>query len=341
MPYQNIRNLVLEGGGVEAIAYAGFLDTAVKERTLPLERIQRVAGVSSGAIAAVQIALNYTTEEMLAVVRKTDFSRFAEAGGIINELFHLFTEEGIYKEEFLYNYIRDLIKAKTGDENVTFHDLQLLKEKQLFKDLYVIATKLFMLNNQPVAQPVTFSHEHTPFARVIDAIRASASLPIVFPPMRLLKDKNDHYIINSNGDVYVDGGILEAYPIRLFDDPRYLTTIPTQTSSSMSPTVYNQETLGLRLESLTQLEILGEIGKRGERTINNTFQYAEALLYVLRRGQQESAFENNPDRLRTILIDTLSIASTQFDLTEQQKEELLASGTKSALQIAHNNFVNL
>jgi len=327
MQYQNIHNLVFEGGGVEAIAYAGFIDTAIKEGILSLDRIERVAGVSSGAIAAMQIALNYSPTDMLDIVRQTDFSRFAETGGMISEVLRFFTKEGVYKQEFLYKYLCDLIKAKTGDENITFHGLQLMKEKKYFKDLYVIVTKLFILNNQPVAQPITFSHEHTPFARIVDVIRASASLPIVFPPMRLIKDKNDHYIIHSKGDIYVDGGIIETYPIRLFDHPRYLSTITPATRS------YNQETLGLRFESFTQLEILGEKKKNKEHIIKNALQYAEALFYILRKGQQENDFATSTDRSRSILINSLNIASTQFDLTKQQKEELLASGKKSALQM--------
>lgn len=197
---QQITNLVLEGAGVGAIAYAGFLDKAEINGILKIDKLKRIAGVSSGAIAALQIALNYTPQEMITTIQKTDFARFADApGGIVADVLRLFTEEGIYKNEFLYCYIRDLIKAKIDNENVTFYDLQNIKDKHNFKDLYVIATKLFMINNQPEAEAFIFSHEHTPHARVIDAIRASASLPIIFPPMRLREENNGKYIIHSDG----------------------------------------------------------------------------------------------------------------------------------------------
>jgi NTE family protein len=332
---QKISNLVFEGGGVGAIAYAGFLIKAEKTHGLPIKNIKRVAGVSSGAIAGLQVALNYSTAEIADEMKNTDFRKFADgANGWLMNIFRLLTTEGFYKQEYLYKYICKLIKAKTGNANLTFLDLQDMKEEHHFKDLYIVATKLFTVENQPAAVPFIFSHEHTPHTRVADAIRASAALPIIFPPMRLSRQENGKYIPRSDGDIYVDGGILESYPIRIFDSLRYLDSGAYGHKENRESIVYNPETLGLRLESPLDIKILQKqkIFPKAH-VISSRLQYAEALLYVLRRGQQEISFADSPDNKRTIIIDTFGITSTDFNLTDAQKQQLFASGEQSTDQL--------
>lgn len=339
IPYR-INNLVLEGYGVGAIAYAGFFKKIEESSILKLNQITRVAGVSSGGIAAMQVALNYSAEEMINGVKNQNFSKFADApGGFIADIIRLFTEEGIYKAEYLYCYLRKLIKAKTGNEYITFYDLQMMKSQYHFKDLYLVATKLFMIDNKPSAQAFIFSHEHTPHARVVDAVRASASIPLIFPPMRLREEKDGKYSISSGGDVYVDGGYIEAYPLTIFDHSRYLS----ETEQPSEQIIYNSETLGLMLDDKTDISLLEKnhsLGKR-EKKIKNNFEYARALLYVLTRGQQNAAFINNHDRKRTIFIDTLGIPSTDFNLNNKQINTLLKSGENAAEKfMKHTDYTN-
>ncbi len=337
-PHQ-ISNLVLEGFGVGAIAYAGFFKKIEESNILEINRLIRVAGVSSGAIAAMQVALNYSAKEMINEVKNQNFGKFADApGGFIADILRFFTDEGIYKDEYLYCYIRKLIKAKTGNEYVTFYDLQMMKNQYQFKDLYVITTKLFMINNKPVAQAFIFSHEHTPHARVVDAIRSSASLPLIFPPMRLREEKDGKYSISSDGDIYVDGGIIEAYPLTIFDYSRYLS----DAGQSSQKLIYNSETLGLKLNDRTDIALLeNHLFEKKEERIKNSFEYARALLYVLSSGQQNTAFINSRDRERTIFIDTLGISSTDFNLTDQQINALLKSGENAAEQfLKYGHYVN-
>ena len=68
------RNLVFEGGGVKGLAYAGA--TRVLEERGILKDIQRVAGASAGAINALLMALGYSSDEQLAILKSTDFDEF-------------------------------------------------------------------------------------------------------------------------------------------------------------------------------------------------------------------------------------------------------------------------
>lgn len=331
-----ISNLVFAGGGIGAIAYAGFLAKVERDGILSMETIERIAGVSSGAIAGLQVALNYSAKEILTEMRKTDFKELVEDQHTwLSDIIRLVTEEGFYTQENLYRYIGQLIKAKTGDEFITFHDFHKMKSKYQFKDLYVIATKLFLLNNEPKASPLIFSHEHTPHTRIVDAIRASSALPIIFPPIRLYKTDEGKYRIQANGDLYVDGGMLDAYPINIFDHAKYLKDEGLAKKNHQG-IIYNTETLGLKLESPTNIKILEDKNIKKETIITTELQYAEALLYVLKSGQQQVFFAESGNEKRTILIDTLGITSTDFNLTNQQKEALIKSGEKAALEMMNS-----
>ena len=51
------KNLVLEGGGVRGLAYAGAFDEL--QRRGILSQIDKVAGTSAGAIAGVMVCVGY------------------------------------------------------------------------------------------------------------------------------------------------------------------------------------------------------------------------------------------------------------------------------------------
>jgi len=95
----------------------------------------------------------------------------------------------------------NLIREKTGSEHSTFNDLS----NRNFRDLFLVGTNL----STQFAE--VFSIEHTPRMRVVDAVRISMSIPLFFAAVR-----------NVREDVYVDGGVFDNYPIKLFDREKYV-----------------------------------------------------------------------------------------------------------------------
>ncbi len=91
-----------------------------------------------------------------------------------------------------------------------------------YRDLHVIATKLYTENENPTVKQKIFSYEKTPITSVAAAIRASAAAPVYFSRVRLKKIKKGHYEMDDDGDLYDDGGLLINYPIDIFDDLKYL-----------------------------------------------------------------------------------------------------------------------
>jgi len=67
------RNLVFKGGGVRGIAYMGALE--VLEELNVLKNIMRVAGTSSGAIAATLVSFRNNTAETLELFNTLDLQK--------------------------------------------------------------------------------------------------------------------------------------------------------------------------------------------------------------------------------------------------------------------------
>jgi NTE family protein len=322
MPY-HFRNLVFEGGGVKGIAYIGAMEV-LKQKSI-LQNIKRVGGTSAGAINATLFALGYSINEQNQILKKLDFKNFMDdSWGKIRDINRLINKFGWYKGDFFHAWISKLIKKKLGDPNATFEHL---KEAGM-PDLYVYGTNLSTLFGE------VFSIEHTPDIRIADAVRISMSIPLFFTAYR-----------NSRDDVYVDGGVLNNYPIKLFDRQKYiekekLNKMARSTDyyekenqnflkkkPSRSPYCYNKQTLGFRLDSKQEIAVFryGAVPKKHD--IDDLFDYAKALVSTILEFQGNLHLHSD-DWQRTIYIDTLGVKTTEFNISDKKKEELRESGRK-------------
>ncbi|MDH3475390.1 MAG: patatin-like phospholipase family protein [Rhodospirillales bacterium] len=220
------RNLVFEGGGVKGIAYVGA--TEVLGRKGVLKDIVRVGGTSAGAINAVLYAAGFSNAEQKKILSELDFEAFMDDSfGLLRDAKRLIEDFGWHKGEFFREWVGDLIKRKLGSANATFRDFRQAGRP----DLYLYGTNLSTGFGE------VFSAEHTPTMRVLDAVRVSMSLPLFFAAVR-----------NFRGDVYVDGGLLNNYPIKLFDRLKYIET-KEQAEAARRPPYYEAENNGSSLDS--------------------------------------------------------------------------------------------
>ena len=196
----HFRNLVFEGGGVKGVAYVGVL-RELRKRNI-MRNIDRVGGASAGAINAVLLATGHGQRETTDLLIDLNFKNFLDDDwGIARDTRRLMRNYGWYKGDFFRDWIAKRIEDKTGDANATFADLQRLR----MKDLYLIVTNLSTGFSE------VKSAEHTPDMSVADAVRMSMSIPLFFAAKR-----------NKRKDVFVDGGVLNNYPVKLFDRERYI-----------------------------------------------------------------------------------------------------------------------
>eukprot|EP00010_Vexillifera_abyssalis_P001486 CAMPEP_0201560486 /NCGR_PEP_ID=MMETSP0173_2-20130828/78296_1 /ASSEMBLY_ACC=CAM_ASM_000268 /TAXON_ID=218659 /ORGANISM="Vexillifera sp., Strain DIVA3 564/2" /LENGTH=284 /DNA_ID=CAMNT_0047974939 /DNA_START=200 /DNA_END=1054 /DNA_ORIENTATION=+ len=68
-PFSSIRNVVMQGGGVKGVAYAGVVVTLFGENSpLHLDQIQRFGGTSAGSISACALAVGMNAQHIKYVV---------------------------------------------------------------------------------------------------------------------------------------------------------------------------------------------------------------------------------------------------------------------------------
>jgi NTE family protein len=323
----HFRNLVFEGGGVKGIAYVGALQVLEEKGILP--DIMRVGGTSAGAINAVLVGLDYSPAETLQILNKLNFEKLMDDDfGVIRDVDRLLSEFGWYKGDFFRKWIGELIAKKTGNANVTFDQVQQQKAAKGFRDMY------FMGTNISTHFAEVFSHEHTPRTCLADAVRISMSIPLFFASRR-----------SPRGDVYVDGGVLDNYPVKVFDRERYMdnATIAShgevteyykkhnaglkRKKLDISPYLYNKETLGFRLDSEREIATFRDQAEPVAEPIDDFFDYTRNLLKTLVDAQANSHLHSD-DWQRTIYIDTLGVKTTEFKITDAKKKALVESGRK-------------
>lgn len=320
------RNLVFEGGGVKGIAYVGAM--GVLNRRGLLEGILRVGGASAGAINALIFALGYTIEEQNVILRSTDFKKFMDDSfGVIRDVRRLARDFGWYRGDFFSTWIGDIIADRMGTARGTFDDLA----ERGGPDLYVIGTNL------STGYAEVFSRERHGAMPLVDALRISMSIPLFFAAVRL----------GERNDVYVDGGMVLNYPVKLFDRQRYIDmdgegAAARQTSyydrenerfhalrPGRSPYIYNRQTLGMRLDTREEIALYRYGEPPSGRVIKRFTDFARALMTTLLRVQENQHLHSD-DWQRTLYIDTLDVATTDFDISARKKEALVQSGTACA-----------
>ena len=321
------RNLIFEGGGVRGIAYIGAMKVIKQHGAL--EHISRVGGTSAGAINALIHALGYDLSEQNDILDRTNFIEFKDSSSwFVSNIRRLTKKFGWYKGDYFQNWIGDLIERKLNKRNATFRDL---RNNEKLPDLYVIGTNL------TTRYAEVFSHERHADMPLATAVRISMSIPLFFASVRY----------GSRKDVYVDGGVIRNYPVKLFDREKYIVMkdeayavktrdyyddeneIFLKAKPGRSPYVYNKQTLGLRLDTREEIALFRYNEPPKGKPIEGFTDYAGALFGSVMQVQNNQHLHGD-DWQRTIYIDTLDVGTTDFGLTEEEKDTLVDSGSKCA-----------
>ncbi len=320
------RNLVFEGGGVKGIAYIGAMQVLWQRGHL--QDIRRVGGTSAGAINALIYALGYDIREQRDILDSTDFKKFMDDSfGVIRDIRRLARHFGWHKGDYFSGWVGKLVKDRLGSEQATFSDLS----KAGHPHLYVIGTNL------STGFAETFSVERFPGMPLVTALRISMSIPLFFAAMRM----------GVRNDVYVDGGVMLNYPVKLFDRLQYIDMASEPDAARFvdyynrenarfllerpdrSPYVYNRQTLGLRLDTAEQIAMFRYDEPPQGAEIKNFTQYARSLISAIMQVQENQHLHSD-DWQRTLYINTLDVKTTDFDISHEKKAALLQEGIKGA-----------
>ena len=320
------RNLIFEGGGVKGIAYVGAMQV-IEQRNI-LKNIRRVGGTSAGAINALLFALGFDITSQRHILESTDFKKFMDDSfGFIRDIVRLDKLFGWFKGDFFSGWIGKLIKEKLRNEKATFQDLKDNNKPEL----YMIGTNL------STGYSEVFSHERQPNMPLAEALRISMSIPLFFAAKRYGPRK----------DVYVDGGVMLNYPIKLFDRDRYVDMKKESAAArtteyynkenarflldnpKRSRYVYNRQTLGMRLDTKEEIALFRYNEPIEGDKINSFTDFARKLLSAFMHAQENQHLHSD-DWQRTIYINTLDVRTTDFDLSDGEKMALVQSGIEGA-----------
>jgi NTE family protein len=301
-PPPAIKNLVFEGAGVRGIAYCGAVQELESKKMM--DGIERVGGTSSGAITALTISLGYSGKEIENIISKTNFKKFNDGGfffiGGINRLNKNF---GWYKGKKFEKWLEKIIKAKTGNENITFEELH----QKGFKDLYITGTSL---NKQ---KAVVFSYESYPKMKIKDAVRISISIPLYFEPVYIDSSGKtfDHPKQKQGFDMMVDGGLLENFPIHIFD--------------KQQPDRY---TIGFRIDHAPQIENDKSDRTLAEMPVEDLKQYFSAFYNIVSENLNRQRLSGT-DWQRTIAISDGNVLPRVRKLSKEEVTILIENGRKA------------
>lgn len=301
---QTYKNLVLEGGGIRGIAYAGAFE--VLEQYHMLDSIRNVAGTSVGAVAGSLLSAGYTAREIKELMSGLRIQTFNDGQWFfMGGQQRMRKQYGWYRGDKLEGWIEHCFAAKTGKEHLTFRQLHNLAfSNPRYKDLYVTASNL---SRQRLT---VFSWESFPDMEVATAVRASMSVPLYFRAVCL--DSLGRKTSPPKGDVYVDGGLVMNYPLGLFD--------------SSGP---NAQTLGLKLERPEQMAHFKQGTEIAPFEISNFKSYMGALYNLTIETLNRKAPMEDEQR-RTIYISTAGINPKVRRITKAQKDVLYRSGKEAA-----------
>lgn len=207
--------LLLSGGGSAGILYAGVFK-ALEELNI-LKNIKTIIGVSAGTIYTCMYLMGYTVKEIVKFAETFDSKKLTSIKNFESLSFDkIFIEYGLDNGEAFKKVFIKIAKQKKVDPYIT-----LLEFYKLNKIKFIIG-----VTNIDILQEEYFSYDSTPNIRLIDAIRASISIPIYFTPHKI------------NNKLYVDGGCMNNFPIN-YSDIDINKTIAIMISNPINKSINN------------------------------------------------------------------------------------------------------
>jgi NTE family protein len=189
-PSKKIKHLVIPGGGGTGFVSYGALRESHKQGKWNIADIETIYGTSIGAIMAVILCLKYDWDVIDDYLIKRPWHRVFRLD--INNILESFQKKGIFTICVMEEMFKPLFKGLDIPLTVTFQELYNITKIEIHT--FCVDLKNF--------KPVDMSWKTHPEWKVIDAVYASACLPILFSPFE------------KDGCKYLDGGFFLNYPIQ-------------------------------------------------------------------------------------------------------------------------------
>lgn len=185
-----IEHLVISGGGQTGFTFYGVLREAAKQGFWDIKNIKSMYGTSVGTFISVILCLKYDWDTIDTYLINRPWNNVFKVD--IYTVLQAFEKRGVFGIDVMEKMLGPLLAGKDISTDVTMKEFYEITGI----DLYFFVTEL---NTFKLCK---MSHHTHPDWRVIDAVYASSTLPIIFAP--LIK----------GGECYVDGGVMCSYPMK-------------------------------------------------------------------------------------------------------------------------------
>ena len=277
------KRIVFSGGGVKVIGFVGSLQVLYEKGYL--KSVKEYCGVSAGAFLAFMMAAQVSLNLIESLILELDFSliRNLTPEGIIGfpETFGL--DDGHNLIRFLESILKIAVKM---DATMTFAELHSKSPIEFRCWAADLITK----------SPREFSFKQTPTVRIIDALRATMSLPFYFSP---IADP-------LTGNLLTDGGLHGNLPIYLLEPNEQTEMLALGFSASDSKT------------SIVSNEI------------SDVLMYMNKILLCLIQGRNKELNYKLNHRICKLPLE--SYPSWNFELSRDDRIMLISVGTNSMNQ---------
>lgn len=308
-PRYPFRAFVFEGGGTTAFGTYGALEV-FDEHNL-IEQAKYLIGSSSGSFLAGALGCGIKIKDVREMLMQTDFNKFLDdSWGIGRDTYRLFTKFGWYKGDYIEEWFGKALSKWAGSSEITF--------QEAFDKTGIVV--VITTTDMTTGEIVYMNKDNTPNLPIKKAVRRSTSLPFIFKPdyatenVELYEDGATR--IQQLKRCYVDGGMIDNYPIYYFDTD-----------------VEHQEVVGFKLMTTSELsEVTNPYVDPTDPQPPTSLRDMLLRLIILVMNKNFKIHIPQKDWERTIKIDTENHSSIDFDVSTEDREWMIEQGRKAATQ---------
>ncbi|CAN5887062.1 patatin-like phospholipase family protein [soil metagenome] len=272
------RGVAFEGGGVAGLGHVGVIKSLESNKILP--QITHVTGSSAGSIISTLVACRLPYEKIKEIILDLDFTSFEDSSWfVVSDIYRLVNNFGWNTGDAITKIFGDILETHIGNRSITFD--QILEK---YGTTLIITTTDVCPEKTVYYSPLT--HPNMP---VVESARNSSGIPFFYCPV--IKD----------GHMYVDGGLLDNYPIE-----KLYEFLP------------KEQVFGVKL-------ISNPSSTSDDKIPSNIIEYASKIIKILHH-QAAKVHINSDDWKRTIKVDVGSISTIDFNLDKDQKLWLISQG---------------
>lgn len=297
--------LVFSGGSIKGIAFVGAIQILEKYGIMG-PNIKGYAGTSAGSIIAAMMAIGLSYDQIANYMVKLDTTKIPDDKvGFVRDTYNLIEHYGVCKGNYLYKYIGDIIKTHCGNKDYTI--------EQLYKDTNI--TLVIPVTNVNTMETVYLNPHNEEIAyRAVPirlAVRMSTSIPYMFEP-----------IVYTNCS-FVDGGLIDNYPINVFDG-----SVIGSIEQCLGQCDVNNKVLGLKL--ITNKE-------PNEWASIDGFVSFGIKLIDLFLTENDRKTMTKANKKRTISILTENYPLMDFTMDANKQKVLINVGKKATVEFLERN----